>query len=127
MRRIKQGGYLSVIVVIRAKMTFEFHCQFVLLVAEITIEGLFYFFHLRLDFLLTLCYHLDCHHLHEAGRRSHQVIKSARNSQYPRELMLPYDISFPSKRHTCDYMLPSTIMQFLQRQASTPMHLIVET
>lgn len=70
-------------------MSFKLHCQFILLVAEITIEHLPYFFHLTLNFLLTLCYNLDFNNVQEAGSRSHQVIKTARNSQDLPKLMVP--------------------------------------
>jgi hypothetical protein len=45
-------------------------CQLVLLIAEAAKEHLSYFLHLTADFVLTLCYDLDCHDLHQAGKRS---------------------------------------------------------
>lgn len=98
-------------------MTFELYRQFILLVAETTVEYLLYFLNFSLDFLLTLCYNLDCHHLHEAGSRSHQVIKSAQKAQDPRKLMFPYDLPFPSKdKHKC-YMLPTIRCRFGQESS----------
>ena len=98
--------YLSMIMVIQTQVSFKLHSQLVLLVAEFTIEHLSYFFHLGLNFLLTLSYNLDFHNVQEAGSRSHQVIKTARNSQDLPKLF-PYDISFPSKDTHISYMLPS--------------------
>jgi len=47
--------------------------------------------------------------VHEAGRRSHQVIKTAGNSQDLPNLMVPYDIPIRSKdMHIC-YMQPSAM------------------
>lgn len=105
------------IVIVRAQVTFELNRQLILLVAETTVEYFLYFLDLSLDFLLTLCYNLDCHHLHEAGSRSHQEIKSARKAQDPWKLMLPCDLPFPWKdRHKC-YMLPTIRCRFEQESS----------
>jgi len=54
--------------------------QLVLLIAEAAKEHLLYLLDFTADFVLTLCYDLDCHDLHQAGKRNHQI-KSVRNAQ----------------------------------------------
>jgi hypothetical protein len=54
--------------------------QLVLLIAEVAKEHLLYLLDFTADFVLTLCYDLDCHDLHQAGKRNHQI-KSVRDAQ----------------------------------------------
>jgi hypothetical protein len=54
--------------------------QLVLFIAEATKEHLLYLLDFAADFVLALCYDLDCHDLHQAGKRNHQI-KSAPNAQ----------------------------------------------
>jgi hypothetical protein len=53
--------------------------QLVLLIAEAAEEHLLYLLDFTANFVLTLCYDLDCHDLHQ-GKRNHQI-KSVRNAQ----------------------------------------------
>jgi hypothetical protein len=48
----------------------QFMCQLVLLIAEAAKEHLPNILHFTADFVFTLCYDLDCHDLHQAGKRS---------------------------------------------------------
>jgi hypothetical protein len=50
-------------------MTLKFICQLVLLITEAAKERLLYFLNLTADFLLTFCCDLDCHDLHQAGKK----------------------------------------------------------
>ena len=61
-------------------MTLKFMSQLVLLIAEVAKEHLLYLLDFTADFVLTLCYDLDCHDLHQAGKRNHQI-KSVRDAQ----------------------------------------------
>ena len=72
--------YLPMIVVIWAQVTLKFMSQLVLLIAKAAKEHLLYLLDFTADFVLTLCYDLDCHDLHQAGKRNHQI-KSVRNAQ----------------------------------------------
>jgi hypothetical protein len=71
-------------------VTLKFMSQLVLLIAEVAKEHLLYLLDFTADFVLTLCYDLDCHDLHQAGKRNHQI-KSAQNA----EDSLMVDASYP--------------------------------
>jgi hypothetical protein len=51
-------------------MRLKFMRQFVLLVTETAKEHLLYLLDLTTYFLLAFCYDLDCHDLHQAGKRT---------------------------------------------------------
>lgn len=57
-------------------MGLKLDCQFILLVAKLTMKHFSYFFHLALNFLLPFCYNLDFNNVQEAGSRILQVIKT---------------------------------------------------